>query len=116
MAINRKMIALAGVSMIFGSAYANIKLPAIFSDGMVLQQQANVPVWGTADGETVYVTTSWNDKKYHVQVDDQGAWRLMIKTHEAGGPYEIYLDDGKKVKLSDVLIGEVCVASGQSNM
>lgn len=112
----RKMIALAGAGMIFGSAYADIKLPAVFSDGMVLQQQATVPIWGTSDGQTVYITTSWSEKKYHVQVDDQGAWRLMIKTPKAGGPYEIYLNDGNEVVLSDVLVGEVWLASGQSNM
>lgn len=111
-----KLSLLLGLGILAGSAYADIKLPAIFSDGMVLQQRATVPVWGTADGETVYVTTSWNDKKYQAQVDDQGAWRLMIKTPKAGGPYEIHLNDGAEVVLNDVLIGEVWLASGQSNM
>ncbi|WP_257669266.1 sialate O-acetylesterase [Parapedobacter tibetensis] len=111
-----KTIALLWVGMLFGSAYANIKLPAILSDGMVLQQRATVPLWGTSDGQSVNVTTSWNGKKYRANVNDDGTWRLLVKTPEAGGPYEIHLDDGSETVLRDVLIGEVWLASGQSNM
>lgn len=114
--IFRKAIFLLLANLFFGETYADITLPTLFSDGMVLQQQANVPIWGTSDGTAVSVTTSWNGKKYHAEVDDRGAWRLMVKTPKAGGPYEIRLNDGNEKILKNILIGEVWLASGQSNM
>lgn len=112
----KRLICLFVASFFLTGVLAKVKLPAVFSDGMVLQQQASVPVWGTSSGQTVYVTTSWNEKKYRVQVNDDGAWRVMVITPKAGGPYEIYLNDGNEMVLRDVLIGEVWLASGQSNM
>jgi len=114
--IFRKAISLLSASLFFGQAYADITLPALFSDGMVLQQQTMVPLWGTSDGTSVDVTTSWNQKAYHVNVNQDGTWRLTVKTPKAGGPYEIHLNDGDEKVLKEVLIGEVWLASGQSNM
>lgn len=111
-----RLICLFVTTFFLTGALAKVKLPAVFSDGMVLQQQASVPVWGTSSGQTVYVTTSWNEKRYRVQVNEDGIWRLMVMTPKAGGPYEIYLNDGQETVLRDVLIGEVWLASGQSNM
>lgn len=111
-----KAVSLLSAGMFFGQTYADIKLPALFSDGMVLQQKMMVPLWGTSNNIAVNVTTSWNRKVYHVHVDQDGTWRLSIKTPKAGGPYEIYLDDGTETVIKDVLIGEVWLASGQSNM
>lgn len=92
-------------------------LPAVFSDNMVLQQQTQVPIWGQADkGKTVKVIPSWDGKAYTVSTDAQGNWKLDIPTPKAGGPYEISISDGKSIKLSNVMIGEVWICSGQSNM
>ncbi|WP_455584198.1 sialate O-acetylesterase [Bacteroides sp.] len=92
-------------------------LPAVFSDNMVLQQQTQVPIWGQADkGKTVKVIPSWDEKTYTVSTDAQGNWKLEIPTPKAGGPYEISISDGKSIKLSNVMIGEVWICSGQSNM
>lgn len=99
------------------TAYGRIELPAVIGNGMILQQQATVPIWGTSDGTSIKATTSWNGKEYHAKVGDRGKWRLMIETPKAGGPYEISLSDGSdKQIITDVLIGEVWLASGQSNM
>jgi len=111
-----KSIILLLSGLLSGSAAAEIELPAVIGDGMVLQQRANVPLWGTADGQTVTVITSWNQKKYQARVNGSGVWRLHVETPQAGGPYEIHLNDGDKKVLKDVLIGEVWLASGQSNM
>jgi Domain of unknown function (DUF303). len=97
--------------------YGRIELPAVMGNGMILQQQATVPIWGTSDGTSIRATTSWNGKEYHAKVGDKGRWRLMIETPKAGGPYEIFLSDERdKRVITDVLIGEVWLASGQSNM
>jgi len=96
---------------------AEVKLPAIFGDNMVLQQQTNAAIWGTASkNKTVKVLTSWNKKSYSTKADSDGNWELKVATPEAGGPYTISISDGKSIKLNNVLIGEVWVCSGQSNM
>ena len=98
-------------------ALAEVKLPAIFCDNMVLQQQTEAAIWGKANkNSTVKVSTSWNNKSYSSKVSSDGNWKLKVATPKAGGPYEITISDGKILKLKNVLIGEVWVCSGQSNM
>lgn len=99
------------------STSAKIKLPAIFSDNMVLQQQTNSKVWGVATAnKTVKITTSWNNKGYSTKSDENGRFAIEITTPSAGGPYNITVSDGEVLTLKDVLIGEVWFCSGQSNM
>lgn len=97
---------------------AEIKLPAIFSDNMVLQQNSDVVVWGWAKANsTVKVTSSWNNKSYIAKSNSDGYWNLKIKTPAAGfTPYTLTFTEGKKITLKNILIGEVWVCSGQSNM
>ena len=96
---------------------AEVKLPKFFSDNMVLQQQTECNLWGTADeGKTVSITTSWDNKTYQVKADKEGKFEVKVQTPAAGGPYEITFNDGKACKLSNILIGEVWICSGQSNM
>lgn len=103
--------------MVSGALSAKVVLPPMFSDNMVLQQQANAPIWGEAQPlKTVKVTTSWDGKTYETRVDETGKWKLSVRTPAAGGPYEITLTDGKKLSLKNVMIGEVWICSGQSNM
>ena len=96
---------------------AEVKLPAIFGDNMVLQQQTDAALWGAATAnKTVKITTSWNKKSYSVKSDNEGKWKVKVQTPSAGGPYSITLSEGKSLTLNNVLIGEVWVCSGQSNM
>jgi sialate O-acetylesterase len=99
------------------SAFAKINLPSIFGDNMVLQQKSKVALWGTAKlNVRVVVTTSWDKKSYSVKANANGKWKLSVATPTAGGPFEISFTDGEKVTLRNILIGEVWVCSGQSNM
>ena len=67
---------------------AKIKLPALFSDNMMLQQKSNAPMWGWADkNENVSVKTSWDSKIYKAKADNQGKWRVELQTPVAGGPF-----------------------------
>ena len=103
--------------MISNLASAEIKLPAIFCNNMVMQQQTNAMVWGKANPNAVVkVTTSWNKKSYNTKSSENGSWKLKVSTPIAGGPYEMAISDGTPVTLKNVLIGEVWVCSGQSNM
>ncbi|RVT79859.1 sialate O-acetylesterase [Flavobacterium sufflavum] len=97
---------------------AKIKLPALFSDNMMLQQQSNAPIWGWADkNQTIKVQTSWDSKTYEVKADKSGKWKIALQTPAAGGPYEISVLDGtEKKSIKNILIGEVWLCSGQSNM
>lgn len=98
-------------------AFPEVKLPAFFSDGMVMQQQTNANLWGTAiAGKTVSVTVGWNKKSYTTTANAEGNWNLSIPTPGAGGPYTLTISDGKPLTLKNILIGELWVCSGQSNM
>lgn len=102
-------------------ANAEIKLPAIFADHMVLQRETDVALWGWADaGESVAVTLSWSDAPIQTESDAQGAWKVTFSTGEAGsGPHSLTVAGSVSdapVTVSDVLFGEVWLCSGQSNM
>jgi len=98
-------------------ALAKIWMPSVLSDNMVLQQESQVTIWGwtSATSETITVFGSWNNEKLTVDAY-QGVWSLKIATPSAGGPYTLTVEGHEKVVLTNVLIGEVWVASGQSNM
>ena len=103
--------------LITATLKAEVKLPAIFGDHMVLQQQTDAAIWGTASpSKNVSAKTSWDGKSYSTRADNDGNWKLKVRTPKAGGPYRITISDGKTLTLNDVLIGEVWVCSGQSNM
>lgn len=101
------------------SVRGQLTLSSLFSDNMVLQQQTQAPVWGTATAnKTVKVITSWNNRTYATQSDDNGNWTVKVSTPVAGGPYSMTISTDKKnsVTLKNVMIGEVWICSGQSNM
>lgn len=96
---------------------AEIRLPSVISDGMVLQRNTSVKLWGKAKENTkVRIQTSWDSKKYITTSDSDGYWIIEVTTSEAGGPYEILFSDGEKKVVSDILLGEVWICGGQSNM
>lgn len=99
------------------SAWAEIELPEVIADSMVLQQKSTVALWGVARSRAgVTVTPSWDNHPYTTVAAADGSWRVLIVTPAAGGPYSIVFTDGKKKVLRDILIGEVWICSGQSNM
>lgn len=104
--------------MLSPMANAEICLPDIISDHMVLQQETHVRLWGWANpGETVVIYPEWHSS-YHVSSDSLGFWEVSVPTPAASyTPYSITVSDSQsKITISDVLIGEVWLCSGQSNM
>lgn len=96
---------------------AKVILPAVIDHNMVLQQKTTAALWGKArPAAKVNITTSWNGKLYTVQAGSDSLWRVSVSTPAAGGPFSITFDDGEKLELKNILIGEVWVCSGQSNM
>ena len=97
---------------------AKVRLPHLLSDGMIVQQNADVRLWGwDKPGTTVRVTTSWSDETAETQTGKNGEFLLTVRTPKASySPLTITFDDGEKITLSNVLSGEVWVCAGQSNM
>ncbi|OPZ32197.1 MAG: hypothetical protein BWZ00_00069 [Bacteroidetes bacterium ADurb.BinA174] len=100
------------------ATFAKVMLPEIMSDNMVLQQNTKVKIWGkTKANVNVTITPSWSNQKTQIKSDKSGNWIAILET-PAGSftKHTITISDGEPVTLSNVLIGEVWLASGQSNM
>src|SRR5690349_24030353 len=96
---------------------ADVRLPSIIGSNMVLQQKTSVKLWGWGDSnEKVVITTSWNNKKDSTITNENAKWQLQIQTPSAGGPYTITIKGHNTIVIENVLIGEVWIGSGQSNM
>lgn len=94
---------------------ADVSVPSLFSDHMVLQRNKPIQVWGWGDpGESVKVTL--NGKSSRTKTGKDGKWKVDLPSMDAGGPYVMQIAGNNNLNISDVLIGEVWVASGQSNM
>jgi sialate O-acetylesterase len=115
--------------LVGAGAFANVRLPAVLSDNMILQQHSTARLWGWCEpGEKIYVTPSWKSEVDSVRGTRDGNWQLPLSTPAAGGPYTIQIwtgsaarpgsagRPGNTIVLKNVLIGEVWVLSGQSNM
>ncbi len=94
-----------------------VRLPSLVGSGMVLQRNSDARIWGRAEpGRRVTVTPSWGAEPAAVRADGSGRWSVRIETPDAGGPHTLTIDDGDPLVLDDILIGEVWLCSGQSNM
>src|SRR5436190_9708588 len=109
-----RILGLAVVAAFVTSARADVRLPALFSDNMVLQQGTRVTVWGWADnGEEVQVTFRGKSVKTKAQ---NGKWMVKLSRCKAGGPDNLIVQGKNRIELKNVLVGEVWICSGQSNM
>lgn len=98
------------------AAPANVTLPSLFSNHAVLQKTAKVPVWGSADPGKA-VTVSLDGLKAETKAGADGKWQVLLDLKEKGpGPFEMTVEGNNKITVSDVVVGEVWVCSGQSNM
>ncbi len=114
---SRKLLSLFILSsfILLQSAKADVKLPRIFSSNMVLQQGIEIPVWGWADkGERVSVKL--NNKSVRTKTDANGNWMVKLPVQEYGGPYTLTIQGKNTIVFDNVMIGEVWICSGQSNM
>lgn len=104
----------------FSTVFADIRLQKLFSDNMCLQQNAPIRIWGEADnGESIEVELSGDDGKTLDRASAKavsGAWKVELKPRPAGGPYRLIVKGKNEVEIKNVLIGEVWLAGGQSNM
>jgi sialate O-acetylesterase len=108
-------VALAAMGLGLNAAVAEVRLPKVFGDHMVLQRDKPLTVWGWAD-PSEKVTVSLAGEKREVQANNRGEWKVVLPAMQAGGPHEMQVSGSSVVRFSDVLIGEVWLCSGQSNM
>lgn len=96
---------------------AQLRLPALFGDNMVFQRNTQAPVWGWAyPGAEVSIQASWDQEEVKVRASNMGRWTASLRTPDAGGPYTVTITSGSEITLDNVMVGEVWICSGQSNM
>ena len=114
---NSRILFLALVLLVFcvAQSEADVSLPRIFSSNMVLQQGKEIPVWGQATkGERVTVT--FNGTTQRAKADKNGQWRVNLPAQSYGGPYVLTVKGKNAIEFENVMVGEVWICSGQSNM
>lgn len=94
---------------------ANVRMPLVFSDGMVLQRNKQIPIWGWADANEK-VEIHFNKQTKTITADQNGKWMVKLDSEKAGGPFELSITGKNKILIKDILVGEVWICSGQSNM
>ncbi len=106
------LLPLLGLSLF---AVADVTLPTIIGDNMVLQRGMETPIWGTAEPDE-WITVTMGDQRAATSADSEGKWMVKLHPLDAGGPFEIVITANNEITLHNVLVGEVWVCSGQSNM
>ncbi|QQS37011.1 MAG: beta galactosidase jelly roll domain-containing protein [Ignavibacteriales bacterium] len=96
-------------------AYGQVTLPKLISDGMILQRDVKLYIWGWASaGE--HVVVNFLDASYSTEANSKGEWKIVLPELEAGGPYDMTISSSNRIIIKDILIGDVWICSGQSNM
>lgn len=99
------------------AATAKVTLPSVYTSNMVVQQQSTLKIHGkAAPGADVSLQTGWSRTPIATQADKRGKWYMEVATPKAGGPYTLLFSDGEETLIDNVLVGEVWLGSGQSNM
>ena len=98
-----------------GPAHAEVRLPAIIGDNMVLQRDVKVRIWGNADPREK-VTVIFDKTSLHTVADTKGGWEVLLPPLKAGGPFELTIKGANVLTVKNILVGEVWLCSGQSNM
>jgi sialate O-acetylesterase len=116
---NGKKIKLKILFLLFvltsGLSFSQVRLPKLVSEGMVLQRDANIRIWGWASNNEK-VTICFLDASYNTTANTKGEWEVMLPKLKVGGPYKMQIDANNSITINDILIGDVWVCSGQSNM
>lgn len=108
-------IILTSIFFLVGTAAAAVRLPAVFDSNMVLQQDVEINLWGWASpGEQVQI--SFNGEQVSTEADQAGEWKAVLPAQDSGGPFNMEISGDNQIVLEDILVGEVWVCSGQSNM
>ena len=111
----KKIVFVLSLVLFFQTSFTQVKLPQLIRDSMVLQRDAKIKIWGwSTPNEKIKI--SFNKKSFKTKADAQGNWAVFLPSMKAGGPYTMNIDAGNHITLKDILIGDVWICTGQSNM
>ena len=110
-----RMLGCCIVLSIIQTVFSQVRLPILISDGMVLQRDANVKVWGWAE-KSEKITLNFIGKTYKTKAGEDGKWTIKFSGLKAGGPYDMEIAGSNRIILKNILIGDVWICGGQSNM
>ena len=96
-------------------ANSQVSLAKVFGDNMVLQRHKDIPVWGSASANEL-IEVQFNQQKLQTKTDTNGKWMVYLKPENAGGPFELVVKGENTLIVKNILVGEVWLCSGQSNM
>lgn len=114
--MNRLQVLIVTLSFLIShTLIAQVKLPKLISDGVVLQRDTKIPVWGWASPNEK-VTVHFNNRQFKTKATNDGTWNLKLPKMKAGGPYTMIVSGKNRIEIKDILIGDVWLCSGQSNM
>jgi sialate O-acetylesterase len=113
--MSRILLTLFFSFIIWNKPFAQVMLPSMFCDSMILQRDKPVSIWGTAKPNEK-ITIQFLNKKYNVRADSEGNWKASFPAQKAGGPHQMTLIATNKIILKEILFGDVWFCSGQSNM
>ena len=100
-----------------GAVFADVKLPAVIGDNMVLQRGKKISIWGWAmPGEEVLVGVSWTSMRWAITANEDGKWIFKMNPPKTSGPHEMTISGKNLIKIKNIMVGEVWICSGQSNM
>jgi sialate O-acetylesterase len=101
--------------LIASISFSQVRLPKLISNGLILQRDAQVKIWGWAAANEK-ITIEFLNKKHKVNTNAQGEWKLLLSNLKAGGPYVMKIAASNTIEINDILVGDVWLCSGQSNM
>ncbi len=111
----KKILAICSCLLVVYCADAQVRLPRFIRDSMILQRDAKINVWGwAANGENI--SLKWNGKTYKTSTGNDGKWKLQLAATKAGGPYTMEIKGSNSIALNNILVGDVYLCTGQSNM
>lgn len=111
----KKTVLVLAATIMSSFSFADVRLPNVFGDNMVLQRDKPIPIWGWAD-KNEKITIQFNQQVTTVKADKNGQWKVLLQPEKAGGPYTLSVKGRNNVTLKDILMGDVWICSGQSNM
>jgi sialate O-acetylesterase len=115
MKIVLRTVLIVFLSLITLLAFAEVKLPRLIGDGMILQRDVPLKIRGWASPDEALILT-FNQSDYRTSADKEGNWEIILPPQPAGGPYSMNIQASNSISINDILIGDVWICSGQSNM
>jgi sialate O-acetylesterase len=111
----KKIFLIVILQLITTTSFCQVRLPKLISNGMVLQRDTKIKIWGwSAPNEKIAI--DFIDKKYRTKANESGEWELQLSNIKFGGPYTMKIKATNSIEINDILVGDVWLCSGQSNM